>query len=566
VTVADHVVQAFEDAGVGLACGLDDPPALFASLRRSAIRTVIVHDERGGAFMVDGYGRASGRLGLCAGVSGPGATNLITGLLEAFQSSTAALAVVGEVSNPKFGRAAFQEAPHEQLLAPVTKQVVRVRRQQDARPAALHAAALATSGRRRPAALLVDADLLWEDGAAQDGKRAAHLVLGTVGRPLSANGGDLADAAAALVSAKQPVVLAGNGVHLSGGGDVLQQVAEKYRLPIATSLYGKGSVAETLPYAIGVASAYTSGAGGCGRVARQALTEADVVLVVGSDLDPVTTNGGEWPAANATVIRIDIDEAELLTHEGIRLCGDARSVLEQLLVIDVITSRDERYLEWLDNLCDTASAWREELHAQDLQHQDQDTVWPGAVVQEIAARLLEGDALVTDASYSSAWALDRVCQAWPGRHVFAPRGTGVLGWGLPAALGVKLARPDQRVVCLSGDGGLLFSIGELETAVRENIPITLVVLNNESYGFQRHSAIRRQGEDYADLQINGVAWADVARAFGWRGQRVTSLADFAAAFRESLDGGFSLLEVAVDKEARPPIASFDAPREVAGVH
>jgi acetolactate synthase-1/2/3 large subunit len=515
--------------------------------------------------MVDGYGRASGRPGLCAGVSGPGATNLITGLLEAFHSSTAALALVGEARNPKFGRTAFQEAPHEQLLAPVTKGVVRVRRPEDARAAILRAAAMATSGRRRPTAILVDADLLWEDGAAQDVAPAPRVAPGAVGGPLTANGGDVAEAVAALLAAKRPVVLAGNGVHLSGASHVLQRVAEKYRLPVTTSLYGKGSLAETLPYVLGVGSAYTSGAAGCGRVARQALCEADVVLVVGSDLDPVTTNGGEWPPADATVIRIDLDEAELLTHDGIRLCGDARSVLEQLLSGDGVVARDERYLDWLDKLCDSASVWREELRAQDLQHQDLDTVWPGAVVHEIARHLQEGDALVTDASYSSAWALDRVRFGWPGRHVFAPRGTGVLGWGLPAALGVKLARPDQRVVCVSGDGGLLFSVGELETAVRENIPITLVLLNNESYGFQRHSAIRRQGQDYADLQINGVSWGDVARAFGWRSQRVTTLADFAGAFRDSLDGGFSLVEVAVDKEARPPITMFDGARRAVAI-
>jgi acetolactate synthase-1/2/3 large subunit len=564
-TVADGAVKALEDAGVGLACGLDDPPSLFASLRRSGIRTIIVHDERSGAFMADGYARAAGRPALCAGVSGPGATNLVTGLLEAFCSSSAILAFVAEARGERLGRPAFQEASHERLFEPLTKGVVRLNRREDGGAAVRQALALAAAGRPRPVALLAAADVLQEDDGQGDGM--PELQAGGNGHRtrLLAAPAMIAAASAALRDAEHPVILAGNGVHISDASDELLTVADTYRIPVATSLYGKGALPETSPLALGVASAYTGGRGGSGVVANRVLREADVVLVVGSDLDPVTTCGGQWPGPRATLIRIDIDERELLAYDGLRICGDAKEALRQLAAVDDVP-RSASYIRWLERTCGEAAALHKEAREQDLGHSDDRGVWPGAIVQEIGRRLVEGDAIVTDASYSSAWALDRVRQDWAGRHVFAPRGSGVLGWGLPAALGVKLARPGQSVVCLTGDGGLLFSVGELETAVREGIAITLVLLNNSSYGFQRHADILRQGVDHADLAIPGIGWTDVARGFGWQNVRVATVADFACELERSLAfDGPSFIEVVVDKEARPPITMFDeAAQSVAG--
>jgi acetolactate synthase-1/2/3 large subunit len=557
-TVADCVVKAFEDAGLGLAVGLDDPPSLFASLRRSDIRTVIVHDERSGAFMADGFARASGKPALCAGVSGPGATNLVTGLLEAFCSSSPVLAFVAEARGERVGRPAFQEAAHERLFEPVTKGVVRVERPQDSTAAVHQAIALSASGCPRPVALLTTIGVL----GADDGSSAGMPELQAAGNGhrtrILAPPATIAAAVEALRKAERPVILAGNGVHISGATRQLLAVAERYRVPVATSLHGKGAIAETSRLALGVASSYTGGRGGSGVVANRVLREADVVLVVGSDLDPVTTCDGAWPTAQATLIRIDIDQRELLPYDGLRICGDARESLRQLVDVDGEVPRSDSYLAWLEQVCGEAAAGHAESRERDLRRREDAGLWPGALVQELGRCLGQGDAVVTDASYSSAWALDRIRQGWAGRHVFAPRGSGVLGWGLPAALGVKLARPDRSVVCLTGDGGLLFSLGELETAVREGIDVTLVLLNNSSYGFQRHADQLRQGVDHADLAIRGLQWAEIGRAFGWQSSRVTTLADYTRALEQALEAkGPSFIEVIVDKEARPPITMFD---------
>jgi acetolactate synthase-1/2/3 large subunit len=202
-----------------------------------------------------------------------------------------------------------------------------------------------------------------------------------------------------------------------------------------------------------------------------------------------------------------------------------------------------------------------EIASDDHSRSEEGSVWPGLAMQEIRARLQPQDWVVVDASYSSAWALDRIVQRRAGRQVIAPRGVGTLGWGLAAAMGVQLARPRQKVTAVSGDGALFFGLPEMETAVRWGLDLSLVVLRNNVYGSQRQSNLLAQGVDYDDLHFgrDGLDHCALAGAIGWNAFRVTEASDFGEAYDEArTTPGPTLIEVAVSPESRPPLAKFDA--------
>jgi acetolactate synthase-1/2/3 large subunit len=562
MTVGDRMAEALREAGVSMVFGIDDPQALYAGLRKHAIRTVIVHDERSGAFMADGYSRASHEVAVCTGLGGPGATNLATGLFEAYCASVPVIAVVSEATSMRADVHAFQSAPHDVMLGALAKAVVRLDRGGEPAAAVRHAINLALSGRPQPVLLLAPDDYLWEEANGDANGRGA---VGSIEYPQGRTGASadaVAQACEALSTARRPVILAGGGVNVARASEELQRFAELHDLPIALTVMGKGAIAETHPLALGVTSSYTSGSIGTGAVATQCLSEADVVLVVGSDLDALTTSGGQWPSPDATVIRIECDPMQIVSHQGIHLLADAREALRQL-IDGVPSANGSRDADWLAEAKANIAARRLAVEKYDNSGDPAGKVSPGRIVAEIQRHLGEGDAVVTDASYSSAWALDRICQDWAGRFVFAPRGCGVLGWGLPAALGVKLARPDGQVVCITGDGGFHFSIGEMETAVRYGLDVTVVLLNNGSFGFQRHSDIARQGADPGDLCFGSrVDYGQLAGAFGWQPYRVESFEEFAEAYPAALaDGGPSFVEVIVGQDEIPPIRKFDGLRE-----
>jgi acetolactate synthase I/II/III large subunit len=546
-SVVDAVVASWRAAGVEVAFGLDDPQPLFRALRESAIRTVIVHDERAGAFAADGYGRAAGRPAVCAGLTGPGATNLLTGLFEAHAARSPVLAVVGENSG-RATRPAFQQAAHAELLGAAAKALVRLDERAPAASARL-AAVLATAGVARPVLFLAEAGGL--SAAAPDEAPAVGV---DVGRP-AAGDRALEAAAAALAAAQRPVIVAGNGVHLSGAYEALRRMAEAFDIPVATTLLGKGAFTEDHPLSIGVVSSYTGGETGHGRLANGFCADADVLLVVGTDLDAVTTSNERWPGPATRLVRIDLDEHTLLHFGGLAIQADARLALERLAEL-APASRPVRR-----STAEMTEAFRKrvaELEELDAAVDGADGVWPASLVRELRTQMSDAAALVTDASYSSAWVLDRFRQTVPGRQIFAPRGAGTLGWGLPAAIGVQLARPASKVVCVVGDGGLLYHLAELETVVKEGLPIAIFLLNNRCYGFQRHSDLLKQGVDHQDLRIPAMDWAAVAKGTGCDYRRLSSHEQIAETVSAAMASDRPILvDVAVDEWARPPIAMFD---------
>lgn len=553
-TGGTRLVAGLADGGVPIAFGLDDPRGFFAALRRSdLLRPAVIHDERAGGFMADGFARVTGRPVACSGISGPGAVNLAPALLEAWASSIPLVAVIGEFLPPVPGRRAFQAAEHRSFLGRgLTKATVEVREAGQLYAAGRRAAELATSGRPRPVLLLVSDPLLWEEVPPRAEVAEASPL------PVRADPGLVGQASERLARAARPVIVAGAGVHAAGASQRLLEVARRYGAPVATSMSGKGAVAETDPLALGVVGSYTSGADSRGSIPLRLLRDADVVLVVGSDLDALTTVEWSWPGERTLLIRIDVDREELAGFPGIHLHGDAAEVLGQLLAEPgpPITSGRRA---WLEQLAAEVRENAERIAASDLARRERGTVWPGAIVQRIALGLGAKDYVVSDASYSSAWSLDRIVQSRVGRQVLAPRGVGTLGWGLPAAIGVQLAHRDARVTCITGDGALFFSLAELETSARWGLPTNVVLLRNGVYGSQRQSNLLAQAKDYDDLHFGAsLDYGAVARAMGWSAVAVDNVEDYEETYRNALRSPDPwLIEVAVDPEARPPLTKFD---------
>lgn len=561
--VGDDLATALYEAGVRIAFGMDDPRGYWLGLRRSKIRAVIVHDERSGAFMAEAFTRVGGGLATCSGISGPGAANLVPGLLEAWLSSVPVIAVLGEKRSNTFGGREFQGVDHKVLLSGVTKATVEVVQADDIRAGAEQAVRLATSGRPRPV-LLLTRDLLQQqesDGAVP----TESLTTTSAGlHPMGARSGgahqdDIDEAVKALTQSQRIVIVAGGGAAISGSGPTIMELAERVGATIVATPMGKGTIPEDHPLAIGIIYSYSCGPGGFGVVPLERLREADCVVVVGSDLDSLAVVDGQWPTPGTRIIRIDIDPNELLSHADIALCGDAASVVTQLVgtLPDEVQGAQGR-LATAQSDAIRAQEGRKQVIADDLANDPGETVWPARVVAEVSKVLGANDVIVTDASFSSAWCVDRVVAVAGAPTLVTPRAGGTLGWGLPAALGAQLARPTSRIIGIIGDGALFFSIGDMETAVRENLPVTIIVLDNGIYGSQRHSNLLAQGKDHGDLHFNSRSdLAMLARSFGWSAERVTSARDLTRLLANPAAGP-QMIIVAVDPNHRPPIFKFSA--------
>jgi acetolactate synthase-1/2/3 large subunit len=552
---AADLVEGLADGGVPIVFGLDDPRGLFAAARRSdRMQTAVVHDERLGGFMADAYARVSGRPVACAGISAPGAVNLAPALLEAQFSCVPVVAVVGEFLPPKPGLRAFQQAEHASFLGKgLTKATIEVRALDEMYDSALRAAQIAVSGRPGPVLLLISDALLWQEASAGT---AGHDVAAAAPSP---DPDALRAARSQLAAARRPIIVAGTGVHAADAYGELLELATRFGIPVATSMSGKGAIDETHPLALGVVGAYTSGSGSRGRIPWRLAQDADVVLVVGSDLDALTTDDWSWPHQDATLIRIDADARELSALPGTHLHGDARAVLRELLGGAQPIVTDERRA-WLESIASEVTENNGAQRRADLAVDTPGKVWPGALMHAIGDDLREADYVVSDASYSSAWTLDRILQRRAGRQVLAPRGVGTLGWGLAAAMGVKLAKPAADVTCVSGDGAFFYGLPDMETAARWSLDLRLVVLDNGVYGSQRQSNLFAQNRDYDDLHFgHSLDRLGLARSMGWSAVRAESAEAFGDAYRAALQaGGPWLIEVAVDRDARPALTKFEA--------
>ena len=519
----------------------------MVELEELGIRRVITHSEKAAAYMADGYARVSHRPGVCMAQS-VGAANLAAGLQDAYLGRSPVIALTGK-KPPLFQyRNAYQEIEHGPLFAPVTKYNVDV-----VTPAQLpyllrQAFREATSNTPRP----VHLDLLGHNGRALE---AAEEVLPVVieepftrypaFRP-EPEDTSIQQAAAAIAAAKRPVIVAGGGVRISSAAAEMVALAEKLSIPVATSVNGKGTILDNHPLSIGVVGSYSV------RCANQVVSEADLVIYIGSNTGDQVSHSWQVPPVGTPVVQLDIDPAEIgRSYAGaIGVVGDAK-----LAVAKLITAFDTKRSNkpWLQRIQSLVSAWRAEIEP--LRQADTVPIRPERLCKEVSEILPENAVLVADTGYSAIWTATMVYLNHPGQTYL--RAAGSLGWAFPAALGAKCAVPDRPVICFSGDGGFWYHLSELETARRHHIN-TVTIINNNGGLAQgipdiHHVYGDRSGQPEELYRFEPVSFARIAQEMGCLGLRVEHPAEIRGAIRQALAAERpAVVEVMTGLEYRAP--------------
>jgi acetolactate synthase-1/2/3 large subunit len=555
LTGAEAVVEMLRAHGVdtifGL-CGDTSLPFYDALARSGSIRHVLTRDERHAAYMADGYSRVSGRVGVCEGPSGGGATYILPGLVEANESSIPILAINTDVSVSSRGKFTLTELDQRALMKPLTKWNAVLDRSADIPRVMRKAFEAMTTGRPGAAHIALPFDV--QNGAVYRNDVWADPTQGAFPSRRVAPDPAMVELAAKLLrKAKQPVFICGGGVVLSGAEGELATLAENLSAPVATTISGKGSIDERCAHSVGVV-----GSNGGTPETRAVVDAADVIVFVGCRAGSVTTERWRHPqAGKARIIHIDVDPAVPGTNYkvDVPLIGDARLCLSAL--IDALDGhKREADLSFVDHHKRTKF---EKFQA--LARSDEQPIKPERVVFELQKNL-DHDAIVvadpgTPCPYLSAYYVVK----GTGRRYFSNRAHGALGYALAAAIGAHVARPQVKTVAVMGDGSFGMCVGELETAVRLKLPVTFIVIANAVYGWIKAGQKSGYERRYFSVDFGVTDHAKVADAFGVKSWRVFEPGKLGSALKSALShDGPSLVDIVCQPlhEANAPVSEWVA--------
>jgi len=534
------------------------PSALVLAAEDVGIRQVTYRTENAAGAMADAYARISGKVGIVCAQNGPAATLLVPPLAEALKASVPVVALVQEVPRNQTDKNAFQEFDHLSLFASCTKWariVIDSSRIDDYLRQAFTAA---TTGRPGPVALMLPADLLIEEHAVQ-----AVDVLDGLGRwPLDrspSNPAIIDEAVRLLADAEAPLVIAGGGVHSSNAAPELAELQDLASLPVGTTMMGKGSVDDRHPLSAGLIG-NVMGAKSTGRHLGQLVDNADVILLVGTRTNQNGTDSWSLYPTEAKIIHIDVDGNEVgRNYPALRLVGDAKMTLSALvsgLRQQDLSKRNDLRAAVESQIDHARKCYASEVSV--VQQSDATPIRPERIMAEVERLITPQSIVVADASYSSVWINAFLSSLEPGMRFITPRGLAGLGWGFPMALGAKLASPDQMVVCFAGDGGFGHVWSELETAVRENICVVMIVLNNGTLGYQKDAEDVKFGRHTGACYFSHVDHAAVARACGCNAYSVSDPHELAQVLESAMKSdGPTLIDIATDPYAYPPLTMFE---------
>ncbi|MCF8501015.1 MAG: acetolactate synthase catalytic subunit [Rhodospirillum sp.] len=557
-TVALVAAEALKRHGIELIFGQSNPTALMLAAESIGIRQVFYRTENAAGVMADGLARISNRIAAVATQNGPAATLMVAPMAEAMKASIPMIILVQEVPSSQRDRNAFQELDHPALSAGVSKWTRRVddpSRVEDNMDLAMIAA---NSGRPGPVVLLFPKDVLTMEAVPRMPARDADLGMFPLDRTRPESKA-VAEAARLIAEAENPLVIAGGGVHVSGACDALANLQEAACLPVATTNMGKGSINEFAPFSLGVAANVT-GERGPAHFHLSLIESADVVLLIGSRTNENGTDSWRLTRPDATYIHIDIDGQEIgRNYEALRLKGDARLAIE-----DLTTALEKTGLRRRKAAAEALKAKiaegrkRHETLVAPVIASASTPIAPERMLAELDALLAPDDIVVADASYASIWVTCYLRSRRPGQRFLVPRGLAGLGWGLPLAMGAKLASPASRVVNISGDGGFAHVWAELETAVREDIPVTTILLNNGHLGYQRHAENFLYGQPTTAIHFAPVDHAAIARAIGADGVTISDPSEISESLKSALASRKpTVIDMVVDPDAFAPVRLWD---------
>ena len=521
------------------------------------LRHVLVRHEQGAVHAADGYARATGKVGVCLATSGPGATNLVTGIANAYLDSIPVVAITGQVKDDLIGTDAFQEADVTGITLPIVKHSYLVHSPADI-PQVIHEAFhIASTG--RPGPVVIDVPVTAELGELSY-RRPEGPQLPGYKPTLKGHVKQIRAAARALLEAERPVLYIGGGVISSGAADELRALAELVQAPVTTTLMGLGAFDERRPLSLGMLGMH-------GTVpANYAVHECDLLVGVGVRFDDrVTGKLSAFAPQAGTIIHIDVDPAEIgkNVEPTIPIVGDARYVLAALVAeLEKAERPQGRTAAWLAKI----EGWKAEFPL--LYESPADgTIAPQFVVQEIE-RVTGGEAvIVTDVGQHQMWSTLYFHYRHP-RQWISSGGLGTMGFGLPAAIGAKLGRPEATVIDVSGDGGFQMTMQELATAVNYDVPVVVAILNNGYLGMVRQwqDLFWNKRYSYTCIEVQ-PDFAMLAEAFGAKGLRVTDSGQVGDALREGIASGRPTVidfKVAPEENVFPMVPAGQAITELIG--
>jgi len=508
------------------------------------LRHVLVRHEQAAAHAADGYARASGGVGVCVATSGPGATNLVTGLATAHMDNIPVVAITGQVSRAMIGRDAFQETDIIGITQPITKHSILVEDVEDLADAAREAIGVALEGRPGPVLIDVPKDVQTAKTQWREGARAEREDLPPDRRTVVPPAPDLDRAAALISAARRPLIMAGHGVILAGAYAELRELAERTDIPVITTLLGISAFPEAHRLHLGMPGMH-------GEVhVNRAIQQADLIVGVGLRFDDRVTGNLAAFARGAQVIHIELDPSEVGKNVpvAVGLVGDAGEVLRALL--QRVNRRE-------------CTAWREEIAGlvRPRPESYRGDLSPETILGAIEAATGGHCTIVSDVGQHQMWVAKLYRYQRPNSHITSG-GLGTMGFAVPAAMGVALARPDQPVWAISGDGGFQMNMQEIATMVQEGIPVKMAIFNNGYLGMVRQWQQFFHGRRYSATPIWSPDYVRLAEAYGIPGRRVETGAGVEDAVREALDRpGPALVEFQIEQEANvfpmiPPGASL----------
>jgi acetolactate synthase-1/2/3 large subunit len=557
---AGIVLEALAREGVDVVFGYPGGAnmPIYDQLYDHHIRHILMRHEENAAFAASGYARSTGKVGVCFATSGPGATNLITGLVDAQMDSIPVVAITGQVPRHLIGRDAFQEADVFGITRACTKHNYLVKDINDLAQAIHEAFHIASTG--RPGPVLVD---ITKD--VQNAKLAYHapgpIHLRGYKVSLEGHAGQIRKAAQMIWEADRPYVYAGGGIVASGASEELRELAETVEAPVAETLMGLGSLASEHPYCLNMLGMHGSYA------ANTAISNADLLIALGVRFDDRVTGRLEAFARHARVLHVDIDPAEIGKNRlaDLPIVGDVKHVLRKLNKILEETKATEGAVK-----AESRRHWMAQIREWQQQHPllyapSETEIKPQTLVQEID-RLSGGEAIVcADVGQHQMWAAQYVRFNHP-RLWINSGGLGSMGFGLPAAIGAQMGNPGKTVFALAGDGGFQMSIPELSTLASYGLPVKIVILNNGYLGMVRQWQELFHNRRYSSVELDCFPDAEkLAGAYGMKGRTVAQPRELRPALQEALDEpGPYLLNVKVSPEENvyPIIPSGGAVNEM----
>lgn len=545
-TGAKLVVEALKREGVKTIFGipgLSNMPIydeLVDYLRNEEIRHVLMRHEQGAAHAADGYARISGKPGVCTATSGPGSMNLVTGLITAYWDNSPVISITGQVPKSYIGRKSFQEADVVGVMQHVAKYVIQIKEANEIPLWIKNAFYLATSGKPGPVVVDIPRDLLnanindvaWPEEPVVLGYRPFKSVI---------NPSDITKAVRMLLDAERPLILVGAGVFWSDATEEVIRLSELLVCPIISTLLGKSAIPHDYPLYLGVAGYY-------GRAeANNAFLEADVVLVVGARLsDRTLPSYSDITKDGKKIIMVNIDPTDVMKlpiKVDVKIYGDAKKVLKAFLEIINSMGRKVSRIGWVSRVKEFKEYYSKYYYV------DDDGLKPWKILK-IIRDVIPSDAIITTGVGKHQMWIMNFWDVLKPRTLITSGGMGTMGFGFPAAIGAKIAKPDRAVINLDGDGSFLMTMNNLATAVDYNIPVITVVFDNRSLGL-----VRQVQELFFKGRVVGVDfgmstdYVKLAESFGAVGYDVKDYNDLRASLRKSLeDSVASVIRVPVDRD------------------